>query len=170
MKFTCPAGHNWKSQRFQPQPWESICPECQLPALPSLKAKQARPGLSAVESPQERELHAHFTQAVTAWPCFFSDRVDNRKRRPDHKCWGPIDPHHLVPVEYMKRQLGLPFEVMYDPILGVPLCRLAHEAVERSIERIYWDELDPDCIDFCAKHGLLPRLELESPKRRESAA
>lgn len=117
--------------------------------------------------PGERDLHAHFTQAVTSWPCFFADRVDGRPRRPEHRCWGPIDPHHLVPVDYMM-QLGLSYQVMYDPILGAPLCRLAREAVDGSIERIYWEELDPDCVAFCTRHGLLPRLELECPRRRHA--
>jgi hypothetical protein len=166
----CPTGHRWRS-KFQPSPRELFCKDCGECAFPSLLAKSTGPGLKAIpETQAEREIHGRFSDLVTEWGCFFADRIDGRKRRPNHLCWGDIDPHHIVPVDYMEKQLGLPFDVMYDPLLGVPLCRVGHTEVEDRNDFIYWDELDPEAVDFCRKHGLLPRLELESPRRGKAAA
>jgi hypothetical protein len=171
-KQVCPNGHEWKS-RFQPSPRELFCKEdgCGLPAEPSLRSKSSGPGLRASEARVVADAHSRFSSLVTEWPCFF------RSRRKGHTCWGDIDPHHLVPADWIRQTYrDLPdvdlADILYAPIIGTPLCRKAHEAVEaRLSEFIFWHELDAECIEFCkaidAKHpgrpSMLERLKLESP-------
>jgi hypothetical protein len=170
-KQICSNGHQWQS-RFHPSPSELRCPEdgCGLPAEPTLKARSGGSGLSAPESRSLADAHARFSTLVTEWPCFF------REHRRGHTCWGDIDPHHLVPASWIKQTFrDLPdvelADILYAPIIGTPLCRKAHEAVEARTEFIHWHELDPELIEFCkaieAKYpgrpSMLERLKLESP-------
>lgn len=125
------------------------------------------------ESRAMADAHTRFSSLVCEWPCFF------RGRRKGHSCWGGLDPHHLVPASWLRDtfhdlsdvELG---DILYAPIIGVPLCRKAHEAVEARVsEFIYWDELEPECVAFCkgidekypGRPSMLARLELESPRR-----
>lgn len=174
----CGSGHEWRS-RFQPHPSELRCPEdgCGLPAEPTLKAKSGGLGSSASESRVLADAHSRFTSLVTEWPCFFADRPQG------HTCWGDIDPHHLVPASWIKqtfRDLSDPelADILYAPIIGTPLCRKAHEAVEARTQFVYWHELGPELIEFCkqieAKYpdrpSILERLKLESPIKQGAAA
>jgi hypothetical protein len=170
--YRCPNGHEWKapgllSPRFDPAVLQ--CPECPARAETFANRKSGRSAGTST-SPLERDLHKRFTELVTEWPCFFSDKVDGQPRRPGHECWGRLDPHHLVPVDHMVKQLGLGPEIVFDPIIGVPLCRRAHDAVEIRSDFVYWHELDPECIAFCRKHKLLSRLKIESPKRTKGTS
>jgi hypothetical protein len=175
-KQVCGNGHEWKS-RFQPSFAELRCPEdgCGLPAEPSLKA--GRSGLSKPEPRAIADAHTRFSSLVCEWPCWFRDH------RNGHTCWGDLDPHHLVPASWIKDtfrdlsdvELG---DILYAPIIGTPLCRKAHDAVENRSAYIYWHELDPECAEFCkqvdarypGRPSMLSRLELESPKRDSVAA
>lgn len=179
-KQTCRNGHDWKS-RFQPSPAELRCPEpgCGLYAEPSLKAKSGGHGLqSEPESSVLAEAHGRFSTLVTEWPCFFADKVSGQRRRPGHHCWGDIDPHHLIPADFIRKYFGdLPdpelADILYAPIIGVALCRTAHEAVEARTDFIHWQELDPELVVFCVRmdkryperRSLLERLKVESPGR-----
>ncbi len=170
----CPSGHEWKT-RFNASPRERFCPEdgCGLPAEPTLKQRNGGAGLGAPEPRVIADAHTRFSSLVCEWPCWFSER------RSGHTCWGDIDPHHLVPADWIRQTFrDLPDvdlgDILYAPIIGVPLCRKAHDAVERRVsEFIYWHELDPECVEFCkqvdAKHpgrpSMLERLKLESPIR-----
>lgn len=177
-KQHCANGHQWKSA-FQPRPSELRCPKdgCGLPAEPKLKARSG-PGLRAEPEPRIlADAHSRFSTLVTEWPCFF------RARRKGHTCWGDLDPHHLVPASWIKQTFGdLPdvdlADILYAPIIGVPLCRKAHEAVEARVsEFIYFDELEPECVQFCkevdekcpGRPSMLERLKLESPVREIAA-
>jgi hypothetical protein len=180
-KQVCSNGHEWKT-RFQPSPRERWCPEdgCGLPAEPSLKAKHGGPSLSKPESRVLADAHTRFSILVCEWPCWFAERRDA------HSCWGDIDPHHLVPASFIKEQFGtLPdpelADILYAPIIGVSLCRKAHEAVEKRVSQfIFWHELDPECKDFCRRidrkyasrhpkpQSMLERLKLESPQKSKT--
>jgi hypothetical protein len=108
----CSNGHRWKT-RFQPASSELRCPEpgCGLPAEPTLKARSTALGGGAAEPKVLAEAHSRFSALVTEWPCFFADAVEGRPRRPDHNCWGPKDPHHLIPARFIKAHYGeLPFK------------------------------------------------------------
>lgn len=169
---TCPSGHRWKS-RFQAHPSELFCKECGEAAVPTLKAKTGGTGLSAApESPILAEAHLRFTQLVTEWGCWARDN------RLGHRCWGPLDPHHLAPASWIRQTYrDLPDDelaaILYAPILGCPACRLFHEGLENRSEVIYFEELDPELIEFAQKvdrrypdrPSLLARLELESPRK-----
>ena len=117
----CGNGHEWKT-RFQPYPSELRCPKdgCGLSAEPSLKSKGGGLGSSAPESRILSDAHTRFSLLVTEWPCFFSER------REGHGCWGPKDPHHLIPAAWIKATFrDLPdvdlASILYEPIVGVPL-------------------------------------------------
>jgi hypothetical protein len=104
--------------------------------------------------------------------------VEGKRRRPGHSCWGQKDPHHLIPARIIKAHYGdLPdpelADILYAPIIGMPLCRAAHDAVERHFDYVYWHELDPELIVQCrewerrypGRRSLLDQLRLESPVR-----
>jgi hypothetical protein len=183
--YRCPKGHTWEgksnlSKHFTPG--ELLCPEegCGL-QNEGLKSNGGGSSLRAAPEPAViAEAHARFSQLVTEWPCFFADKVDGKRRRPDHECWPHRhrDPHHLIPATWIREHFGdLPDpelgDILYAPIIGVPLCRRAHEAVENRTEFIYRDELDAELLDFCrridrrypGRPSLLERLHLESPAR-----
>jgi hypothetical protein len=71
-----------------------------------------------------------------------------------HTCSGPKDAHHLVRASWIKRNFAdLPEDkllaILYSPLIGSPLCRAAHDPVTAKTQRIYFDELTQECIEFC---------------------
>jgi hypothetical protein len=174
MQMYCPEGkHEVPVRSMNQVRGERFCPEhgCEM--------RQVRKQRGAPALPSEKAASAHFCRVVCSKPCFFLDRTEfGERRRPGHTCRFPLDPHHLIPQDFLKRELDLPPDelvaVMYEPIIGAPLCRKAHDAVEyQPDEHIYRDELNPDLILFCerfdAQHpgqrSLLERLYLECPER-----
>jgi hypothetical protein len=186
--YRCSNGHTWTGKSSLSKgfnPGELLCPKegCGLPNE-GMKSQSGGSSLRKAEPPILAEAHTRFTQLVTEWPCFFTDSVNRELRRPGHQCWPRRhrDPHHLIPASWIKEHFGdLPAvdlaDILYAPDIGVPLCRRAHEAVENRSDFIYWDELDPELLDFCrridAKYpgrpSLLERLKLESPVRKAAA-
>jgi hypothetical protein len=180
VKLLCPDGKHEVKVRFNPAPGERFCPEhgCSLVKPPkSMRGQSQREGL-----PGEKAARGRFRSVVTQRPCFFLDRDEmGERRRPDHSCTYPLDAHHLLPKGWLRRELDLPPEdlvaVMWNPIIGAPLCRAAHEAVERGVAYIYRDELEPDLVAFCERfdtqnpgqRSLLERLFLECPEREVAA-
>lgn len=175
-KHSCENGHEWKS-RFQPAPSELRCPDCGEYAQPKLKAKSTGYGLRAPESPTVAAAHERFTELVTEWPCWA------KAHRPGHICWGPVDPHHLVPASWIKSVFGslpseLLAEILYAPVIGCPACRKFHDGLENRSEIILLHELDDEVRLFCkrideeypGRPSMLARLELESPPARSEAA
>lgn len=178
--YSCRNGHAWKGKSSLSRgfhPGELRCPECGS----SFKQGAGRPnGVQAAESSVLAEAHERFSALVTESPCFLADRIAGQPRRPDHRCWpaGSRDPHHLVPASWVKATFrDLPdvdlADILYAPIIGAPLCRVGHEAVEARTDFIYWHELDDEAKEFCrridekypGRPSMLARLELESPKR-----
>jgi hypothetical protein len=183
--YSCRNGHFWQgrssfSAGFHPS--EMRCPECGCASEPKLKQSSGRRNaVQAAEPPAIAEAHDRFTTLVTEWPCFFTDKVAGNPRRPGHHCWGRKDPHHLVSADWMRRTFtGLSdvelADILYAPVIGVPLCRVAHEAVERAIsEHIYWHEVDDEAKEFCkqvderyGRESMLERLRLECPQQDEA--
>ena len=177
MKFHCRNDHEWKSKAFRPEPHENFCPSCGVRAEPSLKAKPTSLGKLRETSTAEAQAAARFHQIVTEWPCWA------RGRRSPHTCRGPVDAHHLVPADWIRQTYGdLPesglLRILYAPIIGAPACREGfHGPLETRMEVIYFEELDPELIEFCEKvdesypdrPSMLGRLELESPRKKEAA-
>jgi hypothetical protein len=178
----CPVAEHAVGVKSSAPAGERFCPEhgCELVRPPKEHRKPSgRQGL-----PGEQGARTRFRQLVCARPCFFL-QTDERgeQRRPGHTCRYPLDAHHVLSKGWLKRELDLPpselVALMYDPIIGDPLCRKAHDAVEYSPdEYIYRDELNPDLILFCerfdAEHpeqrSLLARLYVECPERPEPVA
>jgi hypothetical protein len=179
----CPqdGGHDVKVA-FRPKSGERYCPKHGCPTLdadPSAAKKSS--SLMRKESPAEAQARQRFNRIVCAERCFFSDEIDGAPRRPDHECVFPLDGHHLVEKQWMRRELVLPKDeliaVIFNPLLGAPLCRAGHTPVEARAQFIYWDELRSACIEFCedvdrrqrlilpSAPSMLARLRLESPVR-----
>ncbi|HVQ60398.1 MAG TPA: hypothetical protein VMS60_15975 [Solirubrobacterales bacterium] len=141
------------------------------------------------ETAAEKRARLHFYFEVCAVDlCFFADVTPALEpRRPRHECDGELDPHHLISKSWIQRTFNdLPedelLEIKYAPIIGCPLCRAGHDALPANLkhgDRVFYEELDPDLIDFVqrvdrryAKRGrpsMEARLELECP-RREAVA
>jgi hypothetical protein len=91
-----------------------------------------------------------------------------------HHCRGPKDAHHVLPKRFIRMQFQalLPEKdfvaILFNPAIGAPLCRYgAHESVEKKLDRIYWEDLSEECIEYV---GTLPdfvliELERQCPKR-----
>ncbi len=165
--YACRNGHTWEgksslSKRFHPS--ELRCPECGSQNEPKMKAR------SRSEPPVVAEAHTRFSELVTEWPCWA------KSHRRDHRCWGPVDPHHLVPAEWIRRTFAdLPDDdlalILYEPVIGAPVCRAFHEALENRSEVIAWHELDDEAKLFCQRideqhpghQSMYERLKVESP-------
>lgn len=178
----CPDGEHTQKVAFKPSAGERFCPEHRC-ALRPIEKQKAAPKQRWEDSGLQRLedlARVNFGRIVTGKRCFLSDvDPDGTPRRPDHICTFPLDPHHLVEVQWMRRELVLPPEdliaVMFNPIIGCPLCRGGHALVElRVAEFIYWPELRLETIEFCelvdaatpeGTPSMLGRLEIESPKR-----
>lgn len=173
MMLKCPEGHEVRVRSFSQRAGELICPEHRRPLiLPSARTAPRR-------TAKEKEAAKRFAHVVCREPCFFSDQLpDGTPRREGHVCRYPLDPHHLIPKSWIENYIDLDeddlIELKWNPIIGAPLCRNAHDAVEYSpSEYIYRDELSPALVVFCeewdAAHpelrSLLGRLYEECPER-----
>lgn len=56
------------------------------------------------------------------WTCQLAVRLERSKLLEYHPCWGPIDPHHIVPVARDSK-------LRLDPDNLVCLCRRGHDWV-----------------------------------------
>jgi len=146
----CPDGEHEVKVAFQPTAGERDCPKhgCALRPLPKKAGRQ----LGADRSSEETKARQHFNQEVRANPCFYSEMLDGERRRRGHECTYPLDAHHLVEKQWIRREFGdLPEDellaILYDPRIGAPLCRAGHEGVKRL--RIHWHELSDECKLFC---------------------
>jgi len=120
----------------------------------SLKRRRRRP------SKAEQDAHDRFRAVVTRQPCLFSTT------RPGHECSGPLDPHHVVPAQYLKNHFSTledKWALIYSPDVGVPLCRAAHDPVTTHATYVFLQELPAVVIDFCEAWGNKHRLEIECP-------
>lgn len=154
--------------RMQPSPGERYCPDHGCPLVPMPKERKPA-GVGRRESSAETRARQAFNRAVCEWPCFF------QRHREGHTCAYPLDAHHLVPKQFLRLRLELPedelLEVLYNPLIGAPLCRSAHNAVEARADFIYRDELSPECLRFVASlpSFVLIRLEEQCPSRKAAA-
>jgi len=147
------------------------------------------------ETAAEKRARRHFNGTVKSWPCWFSWHRDCEQCEGNggeldpiaeawaecpvcegdgrHHCTYPKDAHHLVPKAFLRQRFEaiLPEDrfvaILFNPLIGAPLCRKAHDAIESGADRIYWEDLSPECLEYV---GSLPeavqmRLELECPKR-----
>lgn len=182
-RYHCRNDHEWTGKSSLSKsftPGELTCPECGERAEPKLQqSSDRRNAVQAVEAPVVAEAHRRFTALVCEWPCWAI------AHRPGHRCWPPghVDPHHLIPADWIRRTFAdLPPDelavILYEPVLGAPVCRDFHDALERRSEVILLHELDDEVRLFCQKvderypgrPSMLARLELESPPARGVAA
>lgn len=150
------------------------------------------------ESALERRAREHFNETVKDWPCWFRSRPGERIKGEcedcggegamageqcsscrgygRHHCEGRKDAHHLIPKQYIRRmfQAVLPepefVAILFNPLIGAPLCRKAHDSIERGFDRIYWQDLSDECIEYVSSlpDFMLIELERKCPKRPPS--
>lgn len=157
--YACRNGHKWKgrsslSRGFSPA--ETFCPQpdCGLAAEPKMKHGSGFKAES--ESSARREARDRFNAAVLAYRCFYSAyrSPTGRPRRAGHVCAYPFDAHHIVEKSFIESNYGDLDEadllaILFDPRIGAPLCRGGHDGVKSLL--IYWDEVSPECIEFCTE-------------------
>lgn len=149
-RLWCIEGEHEVKVRFQPSAGERYCPEhgCHLQPLPK---KPSGLGMRQ-ETSAETKARQHFNTEVMKDRCFYSERIDGEARRRGHVCTYPLDAHHIVEKQWIRRIFGdLPEDellaILYAPAIGASLCRGGHENVKRL--RIYWHELTDECKLFC---------------------
>ena len=113
-------------------------------------------------SAAEREAHDRFRRLVLAEPCLFS------QTRQEHRCEGQLDPHHVLPKQFLKAHFStqpdsIKWRLIHAPELGVPLCRSAHDAVTVHATHVWREELPARVCDFASEWGVGWRLEQECP-------
>lgn len=147
----CPEGEGHTvTVAFKPTAGERWCPThgTHLQPLPKKPS-----GLGARrESEAETAARQHFNREVTAKRCFYSEEIDGEKRRRGHVCEYPLDAHHIIEKQWIRREFGdLPedelLEILYATAIGAPLCRAGHENVKKL--RIHWHEVSDECKEFC---------------------
>jgi hypothetical protein len=146
----CPEGEHKVKVAMQPRAGERRCPEhrCDLKPMPKPAGRQ----LGADRSAAETRARHRFNAEVRDHPCFYSEVIAGETRRPGHVCTYPLDAHHLVEKQWIRREFGdLPEDellaILYAPQIGAPLCRAGHDGVKRL--RIHWHELSDECKLFC---------------------
>lgn len=105
----------------------------------------------------EREAHQDFRELVLAEPCLFS------RTRPEHSCSGVRDPHHVIRQAWLRREFPGVWNVVYDPELGVALCRAAHDQVTTHFTRVFFEELPARVVDRAEALGIRYKLEHSCP-------
>jgi hypothetical protein len=149
-KLWCPEGEHEVKVAFQPSAGERYCPQHNVHLQP-LPKKPSGLGMRQ-ESSAETVARKRFNDAVKAERCFYSERIDGEARRRGHVCTYPLDAHHIVEKQWIRREYGdLPEDelitIVFDPRIGTPLCRGGHENVKSL--RIYWHEVSDECKLFC---------------------
>lgn len=172
----CPAGSPYKTEGFQRQDHERDCPTCGTYLLTGMernarKKASANNGRLRYQSPQESAAFQAFHQIVTSFGCWA------KRNRKGHVCSGRVEAHHLIERQWLRRIFSdLPesrlLELMYDPVIGAPLCSSFHAAITAKRERIYFEELDRELVEMAERldveypgRGVLARLGLECPMR-----
>lgn len=93
-----------------------------------------------------------------------------------HHCRGEKDAHHIIKKSFIRMQFQaiLPepefVAILFHPHIGAPLCRYdAHESVELGNDRIYWEDLSPECLELVSSlpDFVLIELERKCPKRQQ---
>lgn len=182
MKLLCPLGHEYRTRHFERERDEVACPICGgflvTPFQRRAEARaRARGGRLREISPAESAAAQRFHNAVTIGnPCW------GREHRSGHRCGGALEAHHLLPKEWIHRQLGssLPLaellEVKYSPRLGLSVCADLHGRIESRSEIVFFDEVPVATTEFVAVldleypgRGFLGRLETESPPRMKES-
>lgn len=174
-----------ESYRVGSKRGERFCPEHPDTELQTPRKKSSsnpgRKGTAAFDRARRQ-----FNNIVCAERCFFSTRDEyDEPRRPGHRCSYPLDAHHLVPKQFVTANFSdLPpdayLAIIFNPLIGAPLCRRAHDQVTLHHESIHWEELRVEAIEFCEsvdrtwleiptssgtrRQSMLERLKLENPE------
>jgi hypothetical protein len=184
VKLHCPNGcPDYKTREFNRAPDETHCPQPGCGArLETGMERNARKrasrnnGRLREQSRAESEAAEEFHAIVVSLGCWAKDH------RKDHVCRGRVEAHHIVPASWLRKTFadlpeGRLLALEYNPIVGAPLCGSFHAALTAKTERIYFEELDRELIEFAERldhefpgRGVLGRLQLECPSREAVSA
>ena len=162
----------FKTEGFHRQPHETNCPECGGRLLTGMERNARRSasrnnGRLRYQSNAESRAAEEFHQIVVSLGCWAKE-----------KRTGHVQAHHIIEAQWWRRVFGdLPDEeliaLVYDPVIGAPLCGGFHAGVTANRETIYFHELDRELIEHCERldlkypgRGVLARLRSECPPAR----
>ncbi len=119
--------------------------------------KRRHPGSAAAAPAKRARLSREFREQVTApGHC----RVCGTR--------GPLDAHHVIRAQTMKRH-GLPPETVYHPLAGIPACRTCHSRHHAWVARIPRALVPAASVRFLTDLGLEADLDREYPPAAEAA-
>lgn len=93
------------------------------------------------------------------------------ENRDGHECDGPLQAHHALKksaiwFEYRARLTERALlAIMYDPVIGLPVCEGGHGLITVRSVRIHYEELPGEMITFAREIGMVGRLLIDNPKR-----
>lgn len=141
-------------------------------ALPPGKPMR-RQGRKAMPAAEKAALDVFNELVLNDWegtpqPCLWSITRSNK-----HHCEGPLDAHYLIEKQFLRNHppfTELPEDehlaIVYDPRIGVPLCRFgAHAPVTNHLDYVYLEEIPLAATDFAVDLNIVHRLERECPRR-----
>lgn len=177
MKLHCRNGHEVRTERFKRQAHETTC-HCGA-RLETGMERNARErnrrnnGRLREQSDAESRAAEEFHAIVVSLGCWAKDH------REGHACSGRVQAHHLIEAQWWRRMFsdlgeGRLLSLLYNPVIGAPLCGSFHAAITAKRERIHFHELDRELIEHCERldqefpgRGVLARLRIECPPEKE---
>lgn len=121
-------------------------------------------------SAAEKEARDCFTGSVLARDggCQLAPHANPNVRGRAEGCGGRRDAHHIIRLQTLRAHVStLPehegLAVMYDPRIGICVCRVAHTPLTSRAWHLRLDELPERAVEFAQEHGLGWALEAEVP-------
>lgn len=118
-------------------------------------------------SEAEKQAHEEFKRAV-----FARHHGKCIRASPNRNCPGPLEAHHVIRAQTLRTHTStLPedeaLRVIYDPRIGVLVCRPFHAQLTTRFRHLRERELPACVFEFVAEHGLEWALEVElhGPRR-----
>lgn len=119
--------------------------------------KRRHPGSAAAAPAKRARLSREFRERVTApGRCAVCGTA------------GPLDAHHVIRAQVMKRH-GLPAETVYHPLAGIPLCRTCHARHHAFVARIPRHLIPAETVTFLEAVGLGVEFDRDYPTPRAAA-
>lgn len=115
-------------------------------ACPPKPSGAERNGIAAPKRESWRSVFRELTAATHGTGCVVCGQL-------------AVDPHHVIPVQELRKLPGCDDTVLADPRNGLPTCRLDHARHHARFAPIPRGLLSPCHFEFAAEHGLTWLLE-----------
>lgn len=91
---------------------------------------------------------------------------------PKSGCDGPLDAHHLIKKQRIRVHVSTLEEperlrAMYDPRIGIPVCRRHHHELEHGFKPMFYEDLPQAAIEYARDWGLEWSLDRDFPSLEE---